>query len=214
MKIYRNNTKSPGNAFAVVFSIFTTVVVLLCVINEIKYNEYKFTILYLIIIAPVIFFIISFHKNYYGKIKLDKNKFYINKIFYNQRLLFYNIIKIEEPYIMTIDEIIFLFPEEKKFWIELNKAYYNYRNVNKKYFCKADDIYKKLFSIMMELNEEKFGEKKRHAAKRLPIFIVYFVWLKYLIKFIRKHSLYNDYFDSKKELKKYINEYKSKPNFA
>jgi hypothetical protein len=214
MKLYKNNTKMPGNIFAVLFSILIAVVVLLCVIDEIRYNEYKLIPLYLIIIAPVIFFITSFHKNYYGKIKLDKNKLYINKIFYNQRILFYNILKIEEPYIMTVDKIIFLFPEDKKFWIELNKAYYNYRNVNKKYFCKADDVYKKLCSIMMELNEEQFKEKKGHAIKRLPVFIVYFVWLKCLIKLIRKHSLYDDCFDRKKELKKYINEYKNKPNFA
>jgi hypothetical protein len=153
MKKYRNYTLGMGSIFSIFFSIFIAAVLLLSIIDEVKLNEYRFTKYYLITIVPIIFLIISLFNKFYGKIFLNKNKLYINKIFYNQHISFYNIIEIEEPYIMTIDKIIFLFPDDKNFWIELNRLYIVYCKINEDYYCKTDDLYEKLFAIMLELNE-------------------------------------------------------------
>jgi hypothetical protein len=181
---------------------------------NIKTNEYKLIKWYLITIVPIIFLIGSCFNKYYGKIILDKNKLSIKKIFYNLHIPFYNILVIEEPYVMTINKVIYLFPEDKNFWIELNRVYLEYCNINEEYFDKTDDIYEKLFAIMFELNEEEFKENNNHVIKRLPIYAVYFIFVKGLINFIRKSIFYNDYFKNRKELKGYIKEYKDKPNFA
>jgi hypothetical protein len=67
---------------------------------------------------------------------------------------------------------------------------------------------------MYELNEEEFDRDNEHIIKRLPIYMVYFIFIKKLWIFGDKYSLYNDYFKNKHEIKKYIREYKNKPNFA
>jgi hypothetical protein len=178
MKTYKNYTSGIGNIFSILFSVFVAVVLLLGIIDEIKLNEYKFMKYYIITIIPIIFIIISLYNKFHGKITLDKNKLYIDKILYKQCIPFYNIIKIEEPYIMTIDKIIFLFPDDKEFWIELNKLYIEYCKINENYFSKTDGFYENLFTIMLELNEEELERNKNHIIKRMPIYIVYFIFLK------------------------------------
>jgi hypothetical protein len=178
MKTYKNYTSGTGSIFSLLFSILITAVLLLCIIDGVKTNEYKWIKYYLITIVPMIFLIISFFKKFYGGIILNKDRLYINKIFYNQYIPFYNIVKIEEPYIMTINEIIFLFPENKEFWIELNRLYMGYCKINVGYFCKTDNVYGNLFSIMLELNEKDIKGNKNHIIKRLPIYIVYYIFLK------------------------------------
>jgi hypothetical protein len=214
MKIYKNYTSGIGSIFSILFSIFVAAVLLLCIIDGVRSNEYRWIKYYLITIVPIIFLIVSFFRKYYGKIILDKNKLYINKIFYNQCIPFYNIVEIEEPYIMTINKVLFLFPADKIFWIELKELYEKYCKINKDYFYKTDDLYEKLFAIMLKLNEEEFGGNKNHIIQRLPVYIVYFIFLKRIINFSKNHSLYNDYVRNKREIKKYIREYKDKPNFA
>jgi hypothetical protein len=214
MKKYRNYTSGIGSIFSILFSFFMVIALLAAMIDEVKSNEYKFIKYYLITIIPIIFLLISFLNKYYGKIILDKNKLYINRIFYKQSIPFYNIVEIEEPYIMTIDKIIFLFPEYKEFWIELKILYFEYCKINESYFYKTDDMYEKLFAIMLELNEEELEGNEEHIIRRLPIYIVYFILLKKLINFSNEHSLYYDYYKYRSEIKKCIKEYKNKPNFA
>ncbi|GHT98839.1 hypothetical protein FACS1894142_5700 [Spirochaetia bacterium] len=145
---------------------------------------------------------------------MDKNKIHINKIFYKLCIPYYNIIEIEEPYIMTMSKVIFLYPEDKIFWIELKNLYGEYYNINEDYFCKTDNLYEKLFAIKLELNEEMFEEHDGHIIKRVPIYIAYFIMLKNLLNFCKNYSLYDDYSKIKDEINKCIKEYKGKPNFA
>jgi hypothetical protein len=214
MKIYKNYTSGTGSIFSILFSFFIAVVILLCIIDEVRLNEYRWITYYLITIIPIVFLIVSIFRNFYGKIILNQNRLYINKIFYNEYIPFYNIVEIEKPYIMTINKIIFLFPEDNEFWIELNRVYIEHCKINENYYCKTDDLYEKLFAIMLELNEEEFGKNKNHIIQRLPIYIIYFIFFKKMINFSKKYSLYSDYFNNKRELKKYIREYKNKPNFS
>ncbi|MDR0387750.1 MAG: hypothetical protein LBH57_06900 [Treponema sp.] len=214
MKTYKNYTLGIGSIFLQLFLIFIAVTLLLNIIDGIKIHEYKLIKWYLITIIPVIFLIGSYFDRYYGKIILDKNKLYINKIFYNLHIPFYDVLVIQEPYIMTINKVIYLFPEDKKFWTELNELYLEYCSINDEYFGKTDDIYEKLFVIMLELNEEKFVENTGRVIRRLPIYAVYFIFLKGLINFIKKYVFYNDYFKIMKDLKGYIKEYKSNSGFS
>jgi hypothetical protein len=115
---------------------------------------------------------------------------------------------------MTITKVVFLFPEDRNFWIELNRLYTEYCKINEDFYCKTDDLYEKLFAIMFELNEEELEGNKNHIIKRLPVYIIYFVLLKKFINFSKNDLLYNDYFKNRNELKKYIREYKNKPSFA
>jgi hypothetical protein len=213
MKIYKNYTSGIGNVFMLLFLIFIAVILLLNIIDEIKINEYKSIKWYLITIVPIIFLVGGLFDKYYGKIILDKHKLYVNKIFCKVCIPFYNILTIEEPYIMTINKVIYLLPEEKSFWTEINRIYIEYCNINDDYFRKTDDIYEELYAIMFELNEEEFRGNENHVIQRLPVYVAYFVLLKNLINIIKKY-LFSDYFKNRKELKKYIEKYKGKPNFV
>jgi hypothetical protein len=213
MRIYKNYASSIGNIFMLLFLIFIAVILLLNIIDEIKINEYKSIKWYLITIVPVIFLAGGLFNKYYGKIILDKHKLYVNKILYKVCIPFYKILTIDEPYIMTINKVIYLLPEDKSFWIELNRIYIEYCNNNDDYFRETYDIYEELYEIMLELNEEEFRENENHEIRRLPVYAAYFVMVKDIINIIKKY-LFHDYYKNRKKLKGYIKTYKGKPNFV
>jgi len=214
MKIYKNRN---FNIFSIIFAVFIFFVLLINIVNDIKYLEFENIKYYLLIIVPLLIFSFIWYKNIYMKIIIDKSIIYLNKLFYRKKIPLYDILKIDEPYIMTTDEIIFLHPKDINFWKELKECHCNYYKLNLQYFNETIDIYNNLISIMLELNKDKliYIKKNRRTGNGFGA-VVYFVCvlLKNMYNYITKYSLRENINNEKLRLRKYIADNIDKSNFA
>jgi quinol-cytochrome oxidoreductase complex cytochrome b subunit len=211
MKIYRNNSVKIGNIISsAIFSLFIVIIFILNASNEIKENNFENIKYYLLIIIPVLYITIYLCINYIGYISIYENKMCIKKLFKKQIIPFYSILKINAPYIVTMNKIMYFSPDEKSFWNDFNKKYYEYYNRNIIYFNSIKEISERIISIITEINESYYFER----PIRPSIFIVFFLWFNKIIKFIGKYSLYKNHYKYIIKLNREITKNKNKPNFV
>jgi hypothetical protein len=204
MKTYKIDNNFSSILF--VFFIFT-ILVLYC-IEEITYSEFKNIKYCLFILIPIVFFITVYYNSFYRKIALDKNSICLYKVFFRKKMQLYAIIKTEEPYIMTVDKIIYLYPKNKSFWHDLEISLHEYKEYNALFYDKTKIIYSRLLSIMTSLNEKYTINNKRNSGSAGGIIIkLYFLWIEYLFKFFERRSLYSGAKRIKKILEKYCSLY-------
>ena len=156
-----------------------------------------------------------YYNNFYSKIVLSRNNIYLYKILFKYDIQLYTLLEIKEPYIMTIDKIIYLYPNDKAFWHDLEILFYEYKNYNMQFYDDTKIIYSRLLSIIIKQNEEYIANNERkHGSARGLIINLCFLWIKYLFKFSIKYSLCKEAKRIKKILKKYVYRYFKNPNFA
>jgi hypothetical protein len=210
MKIYKNNT-GIKSLFLQIFAIGFVVVLILNIINAVKFKDFSNIKYYVIILVPFIYVVIILIANYYRKIYLDEKNIYLEKILFRNKIPYYEILEIQKPNIITIKKIITLTPKDECFWEEINTNYLRYYNTNKEYFKDTKEIYMNLLEIKYELNRIENNAKIR---PRQSLLVIIFIWLIYLRKHFVEKKLWKEYIETKKILNGYINENKSKPKFA
>ena len=210
MKTYKNKFISIHSWPVILFAIFIFIIFFLNIFDEIKYSEFKNTKYYLFVIIPLFYLIIILYLNFYKKITFDNKKMYLYKIFVKTKIPLYKILEINKPYILTIDKIVFLNPEDDNFWIELNEVYNKYFDNNIAFFDKTKNMYKELLFIMTEFNKGNILHKRVPGRGIVIIFATFFIWIRKLFYC----SLQYKANIIMKELAVYINEYKNKPNFV
>jgi len=203
MKIYKNcNFKF----FPIFFALFLFFILSISIVKGIRDSEYENIKYYILVIFPIIFFIILFYKKFYREIIIDESKLYLSKFLLRKKIPLYNILKIEEPYIMTINELLFLYPDDINFWNELKEIHNRYQNKNEHYYKETKEIYNNLISIMNELHKEEIRNKKRGGGGGGAFaIIVYYILLKNLFKYFHKHTLFSNASNLRIELRKNIN---------
>ena len=211
MKIYKNNTGI--KIFSQVFIILFIIILIISIINAVRYNDFKNIKYYIIMLIPFICIMMFFSINYYRKIYFNEKYIYLKKIIFRKKICYYEILEIEEPNIITLKNIIKISPEDEYFWEEIKETYLKYYDHNIKYFNETKEIYENLVEIKYELNNEKILRNMKIRIRQ-SIFVVLFIWLIYLKKYLVERELYKEYSETKKTLEKYIEKYKSKPNFA
>jgi hypothetical protein len=211
MKIYKN-TNNIGMFFSLIFVIFIIIVLIINVVDEIKYKDFVNIKYYIIILIILIYAMICLFTNYYGKIYITEKNFYLKGIIFKKKICYYEILEINKPNIITLNKIIILYPRDEHFFYELNKNYLNYYYNNIEYFNEVKELYANLLKIKHELNEKIKQNTK--IRPRLSLLVPLYIWIFFLIFYFAEKKLYTKYSETKKILKKHIEKYKSKPNFA
>jgi hypothetical protein len=210
MKVYKNNA-GIKLLFSQMFATTFVTLLILNIINAVKFKDFVNIKYYVIILVPFIYVVIILFVNYHGKIYLDEKCIYFGRILFRNKIPCYEIIEIQNPNIITIKNIIILTPNDEQFWEEININYLRYYNNNKEYFEDTKEIYMNLLEIKYELNGIENNAKIR---PRQSMLVIIFIWLIYLKRYFTEKELWKEYIETKKILNEYINENKSKPNFA
>jgi hypothetical protein len=206
MKVYKNNV-GIKLLFSQIFVTTFVALLILNIMNSIKFKDPSNIKYYVMILVPSIYVLIILFLNYYGKIHLDEKNIHLGKILFMKKIPYYEILEIQKPNIITIKNIIVLNPKVEHFWEEINENYTRYYNSNKKYFEETKEIYINLLEIKYEINRI---EKNSKIRPRWSLLVIIFIWIIYFTE----KELWKEYIETRKILDKYIDENKSKPNFA
>jgi hypothetical protein len=206
MKVYKNNAGIKLLFSQIFVTIFVTLL-MLNIINAIKIKDFSNIKYYVMMLVPFIYVLIILFVSYYGRIYLDEKNIYLRKIFFRNKIPYYEILEIQKPNIITIKNIIMLSPKDEHFWGEINTNYLKYYNNNKEYFEETKEIYMNLLEIKYEINRI---DKNAKTRPRWSILVIIFIWLIYFTE----RELWKENIETKKILNEYINKNKNKPNFA
>jgi hypothetical protein len=210
MKMYKNGGKIKM-ALSLAFVIFMIIVIIINIIDEVKYKYFVNIKYYIIVLIPLIYVMIYLSINYCGKIYFDEKHIYLEKILFKKKIGYFEILEINKPNIITLEGIVELYPTNEYFWEELNKYYLNYYNSNIEYFNETKELYINLLEIKYELNEKTRNTK---IAPRWSLLVPLFIWILFLNNYFTKKELYEEYTETKNILSEYIEKNGSKPNFA
>jgi hypothetical protein len=210
MKVYKNST-GIKSLFPQILATGFVVLLIINIINAVKFKDFTNIKYYVMILILFIYVKIILIVNYYRKIYLDEKNIYLERILFRNKIPYYEILEIQKPNIITLKNIITLTPKGENFWEEIDANYLRYYNNNKEYFEDTKEIYVNLLEIKYELNGIENNEKIRPQQSML---VIIFIWLIYLRKYFMEKKLWKEYIETKKILNRYINENKSKPNFA
>jgi hypothetical protein len=211
MKVYKNNVGI--KIFSHIFVIIFIILLIINIIDAVKYSDFKNIKYYILMLIPFIYIIIFFSINYYRKIYITEKSIYLKKIIFKKEICYHEILEIKKPNIITLKKIIKIDIEDEYFWKEIKENYLKYCTHNMEYFNETKEIYENLLEIKHELNKEEI-QRDMKIRVRWSIFVVVFIWLMHLKNYIAEKELYKEYTETEKLLRKYIEKYKSKPNFA
>jgi hypothetical protein len=105
MKVYKNNA-GIKLLFSQIFATGFVVLLILNIINAVKFKDFSNIKYYVMILVPFIYVVIILIVNYYGKIYLDDKDIYLERILFRNKIPYYEILEIQKPNIITIKNII------------------------------------------------------------------------------------------------------------
>jgi hypothetical protein len=209
MKTYKNRD-GIKILFPQAFVMLFLAILIINIIDELKYKEFGNIKYYLMMLIPFAYVMIYFFMNYYGKIYLAEKNIYIGKLLYKKKIRYCEILEINRPNIITLKNIIKLYPDDECFWEELNKNYVNYCNSNIEYFSETKELYANLLEMQYGLRGYEINRGMKRGPGGITILNVLFIWIFFLYRYLAKRKLHFEYSKAKYELKGCIKKYEGK----
>jgi hypothetical protein len=91
--------------------------------------------------------------------------------------------------------------------------YTKYYTENNNYYKITEEIYNKILGLKLKYNKTEINGWKGQRGG-WTIYILFIIWTFYFIRYLQHKKIIKEYNKNKKELKKEIDKYKGKSNFA